>query len=217
MDDALYEFEHILCGPLMPRPRQRVCLEQGLKLDLNKLRRQRLVRPGMRVGPKFIPWTNSYTAEEIAIAIDHCRSRKPPRNLQIQIGNLNQCIDLVTQTRRLGGQQWYFQCPVNYRPCSVLWMLPGTTRFCSRQSWGRHVAYSSQFATPGDRAHLGKAKIKSRLIGTCDPDQWDLPPKPKWMRWRTYKKQVEKFDRYEEALDRVFINAAVRLSKGSWS
>ena len=200
----------------MPRQRQRVYLEQGLKLDLNKLRHQRLVRPGLRIGPSLIRWTNTYTGEEIAIGSIMADLGDHQGCLQIQIGNLNQRINLVTQTRPLGGQQWYFQCPVNFRPCSVLWMLPGTRRFCSRQSWGRQVAYSSQFATPGDRAHLGKAKIKSMLIGTGDPDKWDLPPKPKWMRWRTYEKHVEKFDRYEEALDRVFINAARRLSKGGW-
>jgi hypothetical protein len=66
---------------------------------------------------------------------------------------------------------------------------------------GRQVAYSSQFGTPVDRAHLGQSKIKSRLIGTCDPDEWDLPPKPKWMRWRTYNQHVQKFDAYENILD----------------
>jgi hypothetical protein len=34
-------------------------------------------------------------------------------------------------------------------------------------------------------AHIGQSKIKSRLIADLDPDEWDLPPKPKWMRWRT--------------------------------
>ena len=32
------------------------------------------------------------------------------------------------------------------------------------------------------------------------------------MRWRTYKKHIEKFDYYEEVLDGVFVNAAMRLS-----
>jgi hypothetical protein len=97
------------------------------------------------------------------------------------------------------------------------WMPPGARRFGSRQIWGRDVVgYASQFGTPADRAQLGKAKIKSRLIGDCDPDRWELPPKPKWMRWRTYKKQVEKFDYYEELLDWAFVNAANRLlARGS--
>jgi hypothetical protein len=35
---------------------------------------------------------------------------------------------------------------------SVLWMPPGANRFCSRQAWGRRVAYASQFADPDNRA-----------------------------------------------------------------
>jgi hypothetical protein len=54
-----------------------------------------------------------------------------------------------------------------------------------------------------DRAHRGQAKINARLcaIGGFDPEEWDFPPKPKWMRWRTYNRAEEKFDRYEAILD----------------
>jgi len=82
----------------------------------------------------------------------------------------------------------------------ALWMAPDTERFCSRQAWGKQVAYASQFADPDNRAHRGQAKIKSRLIADLDPDEWDLPPKPKWMRWRTYNRYVQKFDKYEDIL-----------------
>ena len=61
---------------------------------------------------------------------------------------------------------------------------------------GRRVAYASQFLDADHRAHRGKAKIKARLIGDCDPDEWELPPKPKWMRWSTYNRLVERFDAY---------------------
>jgi hypothetical protein len=178
----------------MPRPRQRVCLEQGLKLDLNKLTCQGLVRPGAKVGPHCIRWTCSYTGEEITRGlITANREGKYGGWLRIQIESLDQWIDLSTHSRHFGGRQWYFECPVTHRHCSVLWMPPGASRFCSRHTWGRQVAYASQFADPDNRAHLGQAKIKSRLIGTLDPDEWDLPPKPKWMRWRTYNKHVERF------------------------
>ena len=56
-------------------------------------------------------------------------------------------------------------------------------------------------ATRTNRAHLGKARIKARLIADLDPDQWDLPPKPKWMRWSTYNRYVERYDNYEAILD----------------
>jgi hypothetical protein len=32
------------------------------------------------------------------------------------------------------------------------------------------------------------------LIGDLDPDEWELPPKPKWMRWRTYNRLAKQFD-----------------------
>ena len=47
----------------MPKPRQRICLNQGLKLDLNKLRRQGLVRPDERSGPHGIRWNSDYWGE----------------------------------------------------------------------------------------------------------------------------------------------------------
>jgi hypothetical protein len=101
------------------------------------------------------------------------------------------------------------------RCSSVLWMPPGANRFCGRQAWGRQVAYASQFNTPMDRAHRGKAKIKARLIDTYDPDEWDLPPKPKWMGWGTYNRLEQKFDAYEDLLDRLSFARVLRLiSKG---
>jgi hypothetical protein len=122
--------------------------------------------------------------------------------LRIQIGDLDQRIILVPRPRHFGGYQWYFVCPVMNRDCSVIWLPPGASRFCSRQRWGRRgVAYASQFADPDNRAHLGQAKIKARLIGDLDPDEWDLPPKPKWMRWRTYNGYVERYDAYDAILD----------------
>jgi len=40
-------------------------MESGLKLNLNQLARQRLIRPGAYTGPVGIAWTNSYTGEQI--------------------------------------------------------------------------------------------------------------------------------------------------------
>ena len=44
----------------MPRRRQRISLEAGLKLDLNRLIRQGWVRRGVRSGLFLMRWTNSY-------------------------------------------------------------------------------------------------------------------------------------------------------------
>jgi hypothetical protein len=163
-------------------------------------------------GPNPIQWSRTYTGDTIASGFMTANMEGTDEGwVRIQIGNLDQWIALAVQPRRFGGRQWYFKCPQTHRHCSVLWKPPGATRFCSRQTWRRQVAYASQFATPVDRAHRGQAKIKSRLIGNRDPDEWDLPPKPKWMRWSTYNRYVHRFDSYEDILDQHTIGVAARL------
>jgi hypothetical protein len=191
----------------MPRPCQRVRLESGIKLDLNELARGGFIQPGAATGPIVINWTNSYSGDITASGIITADMSDPYQGwLRIQsakTGSLDQRIGLVAQPRHYGGRQWYFVCPYTGRRAIVLWMPPGARSFACRQRWARQVAYSSQFLGPDVRAHRGQAKIKSRLcsIGHFDPDEWDLPPKPKWMRWRTYHRAVEKFDRYEAVVD----------------
>ena len=75
----------------------------------------------------------------------------------------------------------------------MMWLPPGATRFCSRQAWGKQVAYSTQFEAPFNRAISAREKVKSRLIGDLDPSEWDLPPKPKGMRWHTYERLADKY------------------------
>ena len=43
----------------MPRSRQRICLQEGLKLDISWLARRGLIAPGSATGPHAIRWMNS--------------------------------------------------------------------------------------------------------------------------------------------------------------
>ena len=185
----------------MSRLRQRVCLENGLKLDLNRLKRNGIVQSGFKTGPIPIRWNSNYCGEVASGLISANMEGTYEGWLRIHLDELNQWIVLVPRPCRFGGRQWYFMCPTMNRRASVLWKPPGATRFCSRQTWGRQVAYSSQFLDQVNRAHKGKAKIKSRLIADLDPDEWEFPSKPKWMRWHTYNRYEEKFDAYEAILD----------------
>ena len=130
----------------MSKPRQRACLENGLKLDLNKLTRQGFVRPGASVVPYRNCWFSTYWNEELAAGLISANMEGEYEGwFRIQIGNLDQTIILVPKPRHFGGRQWYFLCPVMNRCASVLWKPPGASRFCSRQAWGQRVAYASQF------------------------------------------------------------------------
>jgi hypothetical protein len=135
--------------------------------------------------------------------------------LRIKLGSLDQWINLVAKPRHYGGRQWYFVCPVMNRTVSVLWKPAGSWRFCSRQTWGRQVAYSTQYLDRDSRAHAGQSRIKHRLckIGGFDPDDWDFPPKPKWMRWKTYQRHERRYDRYDEALDQGIVELVAKFRR----
>jgi hypothetical protein len=42
------------------------------------------------------------------------------------------------------------------------------------------------------------------VVADLEPDEWDLQPKPKWMRWATY-------DRYEDRYDRCVAVLRLRM------
>jgi hypothetical protein len=194
----------------MARPRSRACLQDGLKLDLNQLARQGFIQFGADIGPRVISWSNSHQGQIASGVISADMSKPTNAWFRIAIGRFVQQITLMSRPRHLGGWQWFFLCPVTDGLATVLWKPPGATRFLSRQAWGRQVAYRSQFQGASDRAYLGKERIKARLIDDLDPDEWDLPPKPKWMRWATYNRFVERFDDYEERLDKACISSVMK-------
>jgi hypothetical protein len=160
-----------------------------------------------------IRWYSTYWDTELASGIITADMSCPQEGWLRLEGDLNERFTLVARPRHFGGRQWYFMCPSMKRPVSVLWRPPGARRFRSRQAWGRQVAYHSQFNDWTNRAHLGQARIKARLIGDLDPDEWDLPPKPKWMRWRTYNRHAKRYDAYEDILDRGTFALAAKLGK----
>jgi hypothetical protein len=187
----------------MPRPRHRVCLQDGLKLDLNQLARQGFIQFGADIGPRGILWSNSHRGVIASGVISADMSKPSDAWFRIAIGRFVQQIALQSRPRRLGGRQWFFLCPLTGDRATVLWKPPGASKFYSRQACGQQVAYRSQFQNASDRAYLGKERIKARLIGDLDPAERDLPPKPKWMRWATYNRYVDRFDDYEEMLDKA--------------
>ena len=189
-----------------------MCLEHGLKLDLNRLIKEGLVSPGSKTDPRANSLVPHLLRRRDRCGLISANMQGTLEGwLRIEIGGLDQWIMLISAARHYGGRQWYFACPKTERRASVLWMPPGARRFASRHAWRRQVAYSSQFMDPINRAHHGQARIKSRLIADLDPEEWSLPPKPKWMRWRTYNRFVDRFDRYEAALDSGTLELVAKL------
>jgi hypothetical protein len=163
----------------MPRSRQRICLQEGLKLNINLLIRRGLIASGSATGPQSIRWVNGNGQEIASGSISADMKGDTEGWLHIQIDKFGQRITLSASPCHYGGRKWFFLCPVMNRRASVLWLPRGAQHFASRHAWPGQVAYRSQFMTAMDRAYLGMERIKRRLIGDLDPQNWDPAAKAK--------------------------------------
>lgn len=100
------------------------------------------------------------------------------------------CVDLVSTPQNYGGLRWWFVCPaiVGGHACRrrvrKLYLAPGWEHFACRQCC--ELSYRSQREDEWNRA-LSKAQaIRVRLGGGAGIDH-SFPPKPKRMRWKTYR------------------------------
>lgn len=199
----------------MPRPRERVRLENGLKLNVNKLMRDGCAKSG-ELRRRSISWTRIPSGEVVARGWIEIDLRSEPFGwLELELGKIKQKIQLRAVSRNFGGCQWYLMCPQTGKDASVLWLPPGANRFQSRQSWGRQVAYGSQFETRYDRALSAAQNIRYRLGGKNFVSLMDdiPPPKPKWMRWRTYDKMMQRCGAYEDIANDRLVEIVSRLQK----
>ncbi|QRM29032.1 hypothetical protein [Microvirga sp. VF16] len=190
----------------MPRDRQRLTLESGPKLELAKLIPGGAGKPG-----SHIQCVLTYGSGETIMALFKLSDYGGLLDLSFQ--GRQQFFSLVSEPRHFGGLQWYVICPRTGRRVRVLYRPLGAMSFASRHAWGRRAAYASQFLDPIRRAWRTKSKVKAALLGDEDPDEWDLPPKPKGMRWATYERWVARYDAAEEMLDAQLVQAAARLMK----
>jgi hypothetical protein len=82
----------------------------------------------------------------------------------------------------------------------------------ARRPQGRQVAYGSQFETPRDRALSAAQAIRCKLGGKDYISiDGDMPPKPKWMRWRTYERITQRCEAYEAICNLYLLGFLARL------
>lgn len=99
-------------------------------------------------------------------------------------------IPFVTTPTRFGGQRVWFCCPGCQRRCRVIY---GGTRFRCRKC--HELRYNSQYE-PSYQRQLDMAdKLRKRVGGDNGAfDGEPFPPKPRWIRWSTYRRLQAKYD-----------------------
>lgn len=161
-------------------------LEDGLKLDLNKLVREGFLPRDSQPLTVSTTWNSSHRGVLASALITILKEGEDRGSVKIVVPDkIEQRLDLIAEPRHFGGRQWYFRCPLTGTRCLVVWLPPGANRFCCRQAWGKQVAYSTQFEAPFDRPISARGKSQKSMIGELNLSEWELPPKPRSMRWHT--------------------------------
>ena len=194
----------------------RPTVEAGFALDINKLLRDRSIRPGQRVWWSTLHWTVVATGREVA-SLGYEASLLDPAaawmRLRYTIGDgearraFDYKVDLTTTRPPRGGLRWWFLCPSSGHRCAKLHRPPSGDLFAARQAW--RLGYASQRVAPLERrrqaAHDRASRIRRRLggEGSSFPYYAAVPPRPKGMWRRTYRRlrrQVVKAEREAEQL-----------------
>ena len=118
--------------------------------------------------------------------------------------------NLTTTRPHYGGRRWWFVCPRAGRRTTKLFLPSGGWHFWSRQAYG--LGYACQRETRADRL-MRKARKLHRALGGHGEEIGDgiAPPKPKWMRWRTYERKVGAWRAADERADGAWTEGALRL------
>jgi len=132
----------------MVRSRQRVRLEDGLKLNINKLIGRGGIQPGSKTRA-IASCPQAYGGQSLSGVLTADLSYPVRGWMRLELGSEDHWLELVTEARHFGGRQWYFLCPRTGRRASVLWKPPGARTFASRQHWaGRWRMAPSSKAGP---------------------------------------------------------------------
>jgi hypothetical protein len=194
----------------MARSRQRVRLEDGLKLNINKLIGRGGIHPGSKTRA-IASCPQAYGGQSLSGVLTADLSYPVRGWMRLELGSEDHWLELVTEPRHFGGRQWYFLCPQTGRRASVLWKPPGARSFASRQHWGRQVAYGSQFKPAYDRANARAQKIYNRLGGSSLDAA--IPDKPKGMHWRTYESKLARAEAYDMQYGLALAGFIMRLKR----
>ncbi|WOH53774.1 hypothetical protein [Bradyrhizobium sp. sBnM-33] len=95
----------------MSRSRSRVCLQDGLKLDINRLARNSFIKFGANIGVKGIAWKHSYWGEIARGLISADMTDACHAWLKVELGEVVQRITLVSRRRHFGGPSVVFSVP----------------------------------------------------------------------------------------------------------
>lgn len=188
----------------------------GLTLDLTRMMREGWVRPNSSKGGS-LSWGSPTMGERVAsiryfasVEDSHGRLRLSYSHRDPMTGEWQETeywVDLITTPQPFGGRRWWFRCPASGRRVLKLHLPPGQHVFASRKA--HRLGYQSQRESPRDRATSRAFKLRRQL--GADGGIGDYVEKPKWMRWATFNRKMERICAAEDICEGHMIGTIARL------
>jgi hypothetical protein len=133
----------------------------------------------------------------------------PTRDFREDDRIVNGRVQLTRTEPTFGGHRWWFLCPKSGYRTTKLFLPNGGWHFWSRRAYC--LGYASQREDRFGRLQRRAAAL-NRQLGGEEWSTWDLPPpKPKWMRWRTYDQKIQRWRRAVEQAEDEWAYRAARL------
>lgn len=183
------------------RQSSRSKLEDGLRLDLNKLLRKGQIRKHSW-SRGTLTWSYVYSGEDAA-SIIYESSLINPQDQWLRLSYtlsrhgdkipMDYKIRIISTNTNFGGSRLWFECPRTRKRATVLYCVYGCDYFYSRHAF--RALYRSQSKSPYDRAIDKMWKLKNRMGGEVF---WQ---KPRGMHERTFQRKLEEILDAEEICD----------------
>ena len=152
------------------------------KIDLADLKRLNFLRT---MGRQTLHWTQN--GERISsIQIEFCQDCLIlSYKFRSNIGSwkfVHEQVPFTRTSQKLGGERIWFRCLSCNRRCRAIF---GGEYFRCRNCY--HATYPSQYEDKLERLLTRAQSVRMKLGGSGSLDEW-FPKKPKWMRWKTYRR-----------------------------
>lgn len=127
--------------------------------------------------------------------------------------SVRQPVPIRWTSCRFGGERPWFVCDVSangvYCGRQVAKLYGAGRLFACRHCY--RLGYAVQRVGPMDQAHHQLARLHRKLSADYDGPEMSPPPKPKWMRWKTYSRIARHIEEGQERLDVAFTVGAQHI------
>lgn len=173
-------------------------------IDVRRWAREGMLRPGYRGGWQWTVNGREVGSIHMCAETDRVVLTYRQRSGAGEWKNEKYPVYLARTPCHLGGSRCWFICPAVGCRRRVAILYGGAIFACRRC---HRLAYDSTREDAGDRATRRADRLRMRLgwePGILNGNG----PKPKWMRWRTFDRLVERHDQY---VHRSWVGIAVKL------